>query len=377
MTAEKKLNIVIDENIPYAEALFSTFGNLSALKGRDICAKDVENADILLVRSVTKVNQGLLENSNVKFVGTCTIGVDHLDTSWLDQNGIAWASAPGCNALGVVQYVMSCLAKLNVLHSKMNVAIVGCGNVGGKVYQYLKAFGKNCFCIDPFKTLEEIEDLRDFEKIYDCDLICLHTPLTRKGPFATHHLINKNVLERLKPGAILLNAGRGAVINNNDLFEFLRLGGDLNVVLDVWETEPDIKTDLLGYVRIATAHIAGYSFEGKVNGSLMIFDALVKYLQKFDVGLIDKVAGLGERVVKEAFGEQETLFSKRLKDAILEAYDVSDDDRLLRAAVDELPGSFDALRKNYAKRREFSHFRLLNLNSQDYTQAKCLGFGSG
>ena len=270
------MKIVADENIPYVDALFGELGEIVTRPGRDICAADVADADVLLVRSVTSVNQRLLGDSNVKFVGTCTIGTDHLDKNWLDSAGIEYRSAPGCNAYGVVQYVFSVLANLDLLRGQPKVGVIGCGNVGGRLYRTLKALGLDVVVYDPFLSKSNIPDLQEWEALYDCDIVCTHTPLTTSGPHPTEKMITTNFFSNLKTGCLLLNAGRGGVIDNNALSDYLD-GDNLNnvrVVLDVWESEPDVHRKLLHQVIFASPHIAGYSFEGKTNGSLMIFTAL-------------------------------------------------------------------------------------------------------
>lgn len=347
--------IVADENIPFIRELFGIFGEVVLCKGREISARDVRDADVLLVRSVTRVNAALLEHSRVKFVGTCTIGIDHLDVTWLEQQHIAWSAAPGCNAMAVVQYVLACLALNELLEKSNSIAIVGCGNVGGRLYQTLKALGNKCVAVDPFKTREELPDLAVFEAIYDCDVVCLHTPLTLSGPYPTWHLFDEKVLARLRANCLLINAGRGAVIDNQALLRVLHGGKPLRVVLDVWEPEPDINRDLLASVVLGTPHIAGYSYEGKVNGSTMIFDALCEYAA---VGDQAEFQSCRREVLEKAFGEAEILTADSLSAALLASYDPRRDDKQLRARAPELPEVFDHLRKHYPKRREPSHFYL-------------------
>lgn len=368
----KTWKIIADENIPFVRELFASFGDVYLLKGRDISTRDVQDADVLLVRSVTQVGQHLLNGSSVKFVGTCTIGIDHLQTDWLNANNVQWASAPGCNALGVVQYVLSCLAIHERLEQRNKIAIVGCGNVGERLYRTLKSLGNDCVCIDPFKTRDEVPDLGHFEDIYACDVLCLHTPLTKTGSHPTWHLFSAQVLQKLKPGALLINAGRGAVVDNQALLALLQKGQDLNVVLDVWEPEPDISVELLRRIALGTPHIAGYSYEGKVNGSLMIFDALCRFAaldEKQNIHLQD----LKQNVLKLAFGEAQTLVADSATQAILATYDVRDDDQRLRAQVDKLPAAFDVLRKTYPVRREPGHY-VLQGASIDAQRAMHLGF---
>jgi len=385
------MHIVADENIPFVETLFAAFGKITLLPGRHIQASDVAHADILLVRSVTKVNAALLDGSNVKFVGTCTIGIDHLDTLYLQQKGITYSSAPGCNAKGVVQFAMSTLATLGLLDHGVNtdkkVAVIGCGNVGGTVLNMLHTLGFDCVGIDPLISAEKIAPVKrvPLGDLSDYDMVFCHTPYTTTGNAPTHHLINAHNLSTLKPDALLVNAGRGGVIDNQALLAFLAnkdasfaKENTLNVVLDVWEPEPDMSPQLLDKVTLGSPHIAGYSYEGRVNGSLMIHDALLAFLTRQGVSV------QSQRAEVDAILDQDkpTITVKHLRDAILQAYDVRTDDADLRNAVQGLPASFDALRKNYPKRREFSHFNVLidsSVNDADkatlLTQLTALGFG--
>ncbi|MEY4589835.1 MAG: hypothetical protein RL497_1911 [Pseudomonadota bacterium] len=365
------LRIVADENIPFLNDFFGHFGEIISLPGRTIQARDLASADILLVRSVTKVNQQLIQDSNVQFVGTCTIGVDHLDLDYLRQRGIATASAPGCNAGGVVQYVLSSLARLKPqwLHAK--IGIVGCGNVGGKLYRVLNALGVDVCAFDPFKNNEGIHWCA-WEEVLQCDIICVHTPLTRTGAAPTFHLFDETVLAQLKPGTLLLNAGRGEVVDNRALLNRLQQQHDLTVVLDVWENEPDILAPLMDFVALGTPHIAGYSYEGRVNGSLMIHRALGNYLG-FDSAALDAHE---LQVMTKAMGDTEHLNFTEINSTLLSIYDVAHDDALLRALIVQDGSSrlgFDLLRKNYPKRRELSHY-VVSPDASSVQSLSALGF---
>lgn len=346
------MNIVVDENIPMADTLFSVLGKVTKLGGRKISREDLIDVDVLLVRSVTKVNESLLSGTSVKFVGTCTIGTDHIDLAYLSENNIGFSSAPGCNARGVVQYVISTLARLNRLEPTQKVGIVGCGNVGGRLYRQLKTLGFDCYCYDPHLDQSEIPDLSSFDSIFDCDIVCVHTPLVKDGDYPTESMFGYTEFKKLKPACLLLNAGRGEVVNNSELLDYLSSHDDLQVVLDVWDAEPAINAKLLSEVVFGSPHIAGYSYEGKINGSTMIFSALSKHLGKDD----DWIAANVQSVEQKAFGDPIALRSDSLVDAILESYDVAIDNATLREAVNELPSSFDKLRKTYRKRREFTHY---------------------
>lgn len=363
------MKIVADENITLVESLFSSYGELVTLPGRDMTADQVRDADILLVRSVTAVNESLLSGSRVKFVGTATIGTDHLDQQYLRKSGITFASAPGCNADGVVQYVLSALCSLLPDWRLKTVSIVGCGNVGGRLNRKLTKLGVSCRGYDPFLSRKQVHNLVDFETVLHSDVICLHTPLTNSGPYPTHHMFNRAVLSRLKPGTLLLNAGRGAVIDNAALLELIE-PLSLRVVLDVWEHEPAIDTALLSKVALATPHIAGYSYEGKLRGSLMIRDALADWL-----GCDATIPSPPSSVISLPAGS--------LEEAIVGSYDVRADDIRMRQALAS-PGvdiavAFDALRKNYPKRYEFSHFSVQpegdsSLSTRLRSELELLGF---
>ncbi|ABD80421.1 4-phosphoerythronate dehydrogenase [Saccharophagus degradans] len=369
------MKIVADENIPFVNELFEPIGEILLRPGREITPADVKNADILLVRSVTPVNAALLEGSKVQFVGTCTIGTDHLDKAYLDERDIAYSSAPGCNAGGVVQYALSAMAVLGLLQDSpskdFKVAVVGCGNVGSRVYRTLSALGYDCIGVDPFLDTSTIPHLQPFEAIYDCDLICCHTPLTRSGPAPTEHMFNTDVFNHLKSGATLLNAGRGGVIDNRALLQYLNTHNDLTVVLDVWESEPDILVELLDAVALGSTHIAGYSYEGRINGSLMIHRALIDYLLAHGEHPEDTRRAIEAYVAKD----KETINVTSFADAVLATYDVRDDDALLRQAVQGLPASFDMLRKQYRKRREFSHYQIEAAPPKLMPLLQSLGYG--
>ncbi|KZZ47719.1 erythronate-4-phosphate dehydrogenase, partial [Oleiphilus sp. HI0085] len=273
------MKIVADENIPLLTRFFGDLGDIVKLPGREIKAEHLSDADFLIVRSVTKVNRELLENSSVKFVGTCTIGIDHIDTDYLDQQGIRYCNAPGCNANSVVEYVLSCLSILTETHSldlgSVTVGIVGYGNVGSLLAARLEKLGIKFKACDPF--LDD-DSLVSFEEVMRCDLISLHVPLSKEGTHPTYHMIDKQVLESLQPEQILINSSRGPVIDNDDLNDFLDHQPQFTAILDVWEREPELNVELARKVFIGTPHIAGYSFDGKVLGTEMVYRALCQFL---------------------------------------------------------------------------------------------------
>lgn len=349
------MKIVADENMPLVNEMFSAYGEVETFPGRELGPKQIKDADVLLVRSVTQVNADLLSGSSIRFVGSATIGTDHVDQNYLKQNDIQFANAPGCNANAVVQYVLSVLCRLRPGWQEQTVGIVGCGNVGGWLYQTLQKLGVDCRCYDPFLLETDNIDLVSFEEVIQSDILCLHTPLTTDGPYPTFHLFDEAVLSQLDPNALLINAGRGAVVDNRALLDMLPQS-TWKVVLDVWEGEPDIALPLLELVDIGTPHIAGYSYDGKVNGTTMVRDAFCAWLGK----------DIPEYLIGEKIKGQEQLIdleSSTLSDAVLATFDVAQEDQRMRDALLALDLSaasvskeFDRLRKTCPKRLEFQHY---------------------
>lgn len=267
------MKIIADSHIPYIRDYFAAYGELVLRPGREITRDDVKDADMLLVRSITHVDQKLLEGSQVKFVGSVTAGADHLDTKWLDAAGISWSVASGFNAPPVADYVMSTLAVLqkNKLLGEANIraAVIGVGNVGKRVLERLRLFDCEILLCDPVRALHEPDfSSVAMDELSDLDLISLHVPLVKSGPYPTYHFVGKDFFKRQKPGCVLLNASRGAVVNSQEL---LRYGKHLHWCFDVWEHEPKIDKSVLDQAVIATPHIAGYSIQSKIRGIDMIY----------------------------------------------------------------------------------------------------------
>jgi len=375
------MKILADENIPLVQEFFQSIGEVITHPGRTMNNTDTLNASALLVRSVTNVNETLLKGSNVNFVGTCTIGIDHLDQQWLQNNHIAFSSAPGCNANSVVEYVYAALCHLDVNWLDKKFGIIGCGNVGGLLYKRLKLQGVDCYCYDPFLSKENNADLTTLEELLACDIISMHTPLTKTGDHPSFHLINLPELQQLKPGAVLLNCGRGPVINNADLLQFLNQRHDVRVVLDVWEPEPDISLDLLSKVALGSPHIAGYSYDGKLKGTEMIYQALCSHFKySVDLTIKDLVPPLADNQL--AIKEGKTTTWQQVKELIAQVYSIADDDKNLRLLAQishegkqHFGAGFDALRKHYPIRREFHNYHVINADNKTAEWLSVLGFG--
>ena len=284
------MKIVVDDKIPYiSEKLALLADAVVYLRGAEICADDVRDADALIVRTRTHCNQQLLEGSKVRFVATATIGFDHIDTDYMTQAGIYWTNCPGCNAASVAQYLECSLLLLqqekglDLQHA--TIGIVGCGHVGSKVKAVAERLGMRVLVCDP--PLKEKEALTHHPSSItfvsmdvierEADVITFHVPLSHEGQYATWHLGNADFFHRLTRVPYIINTSRGGVVDNTALLQALNEGRVRDAILDVWEGEPNVNLDLLGKVFIGTPHIAGYSADGKVNADNMVIDALCQH----------------------------------------------------------------------------------------------------
>ncbi|RWX56633.1 4-phosphoerythronate dehydrogenase [Photobacterium chitinilyticum] len=364
------MKILIDENMPYAAELFSQLGEVVTKPGRTLVSDDLIDIDALMIRSVTKVNKSLLEKANkLRFVGTATAGQDHVDQTLLAERGITFTAAPGCNKVGVAEYVLSSLMVLGQEQGfsifDKTIGIVGAGNVGSYLAQCLDALGIRYLLNDPLK--EQQGDSRQFSSLamlqQQCDVITLHTPITRDGEFPTYHLVDDAFLCHLAPGAILINAARGPVVDNQALKAALQQarsgeGKALTAVLDVFEYEPLVDVELLPELAFATPHIAGYGLEGKARGTTMVFNRYSEFLKRDDhvsASSLLPVAPIPFVTLSQPWQEDDLFTLIQL------IYDVRKDDALFRREMSRCAGNdhqmaaaFDQMRKNYWDRREYS-----------------------
>lgn len=353
------MHILADENIPLVDAFFAEHGEIRRMHGRTINRAALGDSEVLLVRSVTRVDRELLEGSRVRFVGTCTIGTDHLDLDYFEEAGIAWASAPGCNARGVVDYVLGSLLALaegeGVELADLRYGVVGAGEVGGRLVEVLRGLGWNVRVCDPPRQAQETGEFVGLDEILEeCDVISLHTPLILEGEHATFHLLDQARLERLRPGAWLINASRGAVVDNAALREQLAQRPDIQAVLDVWEGEPQVDVALAELCWIATPHIAGYSLDGKLRGTAQVYQAFCA-----SRGLEPKIelAELMPETPLRGLSFAETAIPEDMLATICRAvYDPRRDDAAFRRSLagddEQRRAGFDRLRKQYPPRRE-------------------------
>jgi erythronate-4-phosphate dehydrogenase len=356
------MNIVADLHLPLVEEAFGPLGRLSLLETADIDPAAVRDADALVIRSVTKTGPGLLENSRVRFVGTASIGVDHLDVPWLDSRGIAWASAPGCNSRSVMEYIAAALLeagrRLGRSWSGQTIGIVGVGAVGSKVARAAEALGLRVLLNDP-PLARQTGDPKyvSLDALTEADVLTLHIPLTKDGPDPTFHLFDRARFARLGRAPLFINTSRGAVVETAALREALDAGRVRAAVLDVWEGEPAIDAGLAERALIGTAHVAGYSLEGKIGAVVQVRNALARHRGIDPAGLpplAPAPADFPPIVIPDGAGSDEDV----LRRAVSSAYDIALDDRLLRESLSvppsERPRAFASLRTGYRVRREFA-----------------------
>ena len=367
------MKIVCDDKIPFLRGVLEPFAEVVYLPGKETTPDVVRDADAIITRTRTKCRAELLEGSRVKVIATATIGFDHIDTAWCEANGIIWRNAPGCNSWSVKQYIASVLVSLARRHgldlSAMTLGVVGVGNVGSKVAEVASLLGMKVLLNDPPRARAEgpekfvsLDDLME-----RADIVTLHVPLTREGEDATWHLFDAARIGRLRPDQFLFNSSRGPVVDNAALKAALKAGTLRGAVLDVWENEPDIDRELMGLLEYSTPHIAGYSADGKANGTTMSVRTVASVL---GLPLTDWTASGVPAPAQplsfsiDAAGKTD---AQVLAEAILYTYDVQRDTDALRAA----PELFEKLRGDYPVRREPTAFTL-QLKGGTTSQAETL-----
>jgi len=376
------VKIVADENIPQVYEAFSALGEVELLPGREIGRKHLHKCQCLLVRTVTQVDHRLLDDTAVEFVGTATVGTDHVDLKYLENNRIAFSNAAGCNAEGVSEYVINGLFALSEHKGfdpfELKAGIIGCGNIGSRLLQKLQALGIETLINDP--PLEEAGTLDyqfvDLDTILsECNFITLHVPLTNDGDHPTWHLFDQQCLRRLNRNCILVNAARGPVVDNVALLDLLEHRFDLTIFLDTWENEPDISRALLQQVDLATPHVAGYSVEGRLRATQMILDAACRHFSvKSKWRLSQKLPKTIDLRIEAS--DNQLRFWQRL---FAQHYDIWQDHLALTHSEDmndaEFSRHFDSLRKVYPNRFEYERYRLpVRVNKKAAAMARGLLF---
>lgn len=330
------MKIVADKAVPFLENVFAPYADVVRLDGTHISPDDVRDADALIVRTRTRCNAALLDGSHVKFIATATIGFDHIDLDYCRTHGIGVATAAGCNARGVLQWVAATLVLLSrrfrFCPQECTLGIVGVGNVGRLVKEYAEAWGFRTVCCDPPRQEREHLDFVPLGDVLEqADIITLHVPLDA----TTRHMINARTISQMRCNAVLINASRGEVVDTQAL-----VASGRDCAIDVWENEPDIDRRLLEKAIVATPHIAGYSLQGKANASAMAVHAVAEH---FGLPLEEWYPAGVERNVSRPISWEELCAT------IGEHYDICADSDLLRLN----PQDFEMLRNNYRYREEY------------------------
>ena len=373
-----KIKIVADDKIPFLKGVLEPFAEVLYLSPKEITNATVKDADALLIRTRTKCNKELLAGSSIKFIATATIGFDHIDGAYCDANKIHWMSAPGCNSSSVQQYIASALvtiaANKKFKLSDKTIGIVGVGNVGSKVEKLAKAIDMNVLLCDPPRQRREggNQFVPLDELVKKSDIITFHVPLNRSGEDKTFHMADEKFFESFTESKILFNSSRGEVVETDALKIAVRNGSVSDLVLDVWENEPNIDLELLELTDIATPHIAGYSADGKANGTAICVNGLAGHfnfpLEKnwypkeipnpanFSKIEIDCVGRIEEKIIREV---------------ILSTYKIEEDDKRLRSSAQ----TFEKQRGDYPVRREFTFYSLNLSNCENVIQEKLYQIG--
>ena len=358
------MKIIADENIPYAYEAFSNLGNVTLVSGRNI--PSLKDVDALVVRSITKVNSKLLEGTSVKFVGTSTIGFDHIDREFLKNNNIGFASAPGSNSNSVSEYVISALLvyaeKNGITLEGKSIGVIGVGNVGSKVVKKCEALGMTVLKNDPpLKDQTQDPSFLPLEDVLKADFVTLHVPLTKTGRYPTYHMVNEKFIDSMD--GVLINSSRGSVVDEKPLMK--ALGNNIRTaILDVWENEPNINHDLANQID-GTPHIAGYSFDGKVNGTQMMYNAICGHFGIQPTWNAKEVVPAGSKITCMGDTDEDVL-----RNAIFQVYDIRKDFATFRQYMSE----FDRLRKEYPIRREFPTTEV-TFNGSESAKRKLIGLG--
>ena len=371
------MKIIADDKIPFLRGALEPYADVVYVPGKEITPGVIAGADALLIRTRTKCNEYLLRDSNVKFIGTATIGYDHIDTGYCEKHNICWTNAPGCNSSSVQQYIASALLtiaeKMEFSLKDKTLGVIGAGNVGSKVARLAKNLGMNVLLNDPPRARREGKSgfVKLESVLSDADIITVHVPLTSGGEDKTFHLFDEAVFARMKKGVLFLNSSRGEVVKTEALRKSLDTFQTGGAVIDVWENEPDIDLALLSKTFLATPHIAGYSTDGKANGTSIVVNSLAGFFQLplknwypdnipapalplIEINGIDKT-------------EQDILY-----EAVIHTYRIKEDDLKLRNS----PSAFEKQRGEYPLRREFQSYSvsLSNAGGHVRTVLKNIGF---
>ena len=367
----KRIKIVADSKIPYLKGVLEPFAEVVYLSPEQIDREAVKEADALIIRTRTKCDGALLDGSRVKMIATATIGFDHIDREYCREEGIVWKNAPGCNAASVAQYILCSLSLLMMERgeklSDKTIGIVGVGNVGRTVEKECRLLGMNVLRCDPPRAKAEgPEGFVSLETIaHQADIITFHTPLTRDGETPTYHMADAGFFEKVVGKPVIINTSRGEVIEENALKGAFRSGQISEMIIDCWEHEPDIDSDLMGETFLSTPHIAGYSADGKSNATRMAVSNIADFF-----GLEPDLSGIVPPAIEEGRIDAAAYSENGLGNILLRTYDPRQDSaRLRKSRV-----TFEKQRGDYPLRREYRAFTVVNPQTSDIPVLKDLGF---
>lgn len=368
------MKVIADKTVPYLRGILEPIAEIDYIDSKDFTPEVVREADALIIRSIDKCTKGLLEGSQVRLITTATIGFDHIDTHYCNEAGIVWKNAPGCNAASVGLYVISSIVAIALKKGEnlrgKTIGIVGVGHVGSIVERLCDTMGMRVLRNDPPRELKEGSNkFVSLERIAkESDIITLHVPLTREGEFATYHLADRKFINTLERKPWLINSCRGAVHDTKALLEGKRSGKIGELVIDCWENEPDIDRELLKEATIATPHIAGFSADGKANGTLACLNNIE---QQFNI-TIDRKGDVQPPAPSNPIIDLDKFSDHRIGRAILECFNPENIDQKLRST----PDRFEWFRANYNHPREFHAYQVVNSRVEEREILTRLGFNS-
>lgn len=368
------MKIIADKNIPFLKGVIEHYGSVTYLPGIDFTHDTIKEADILVVRTVARLNERILKNTNVKLICTATIGFDHIDTKYCDENGIVWKNAPGCNSGSVEQYIISSLIiiarKKGFLLKNKVIGIVGVGNVGKKVARACEILGMKVLLNDPIREREEKDNsFVSIEQIQEeADIITFHVPLSKEGEYKTYHMADRNFFLSLKKRPIIINSARGGIVETDAIKEALRKEWLSGAIIDCWENEPEIDLEYMNLVDIATPHIAGYSADGKANATRMSLENIADFydLDKTPISLVKAPEPTTPYIDMNGYVSSKN----KIENIILKTYNPLLD----YARFMEAPERFSWLRSDYPLRREYHAYTVDHADRADREMLDRLGF---
>lgn len=370
------MKIIADKNIPYLQGVADLYGKTEYIAGNEFSNERIKDADVLIVRTVARLDKTMLQGTNIKLICSATIGYDHIDTDYCKKNGIAWRNAPGCNSGSVKQYIISSLLALSKQKgldlSNMTIGIVGVGNVGKKVAKACTDLGMQVLLNDPPRQQKEnSSDFVSLDEIKEkADIITFHTPLTKEGEFKTWHLANDSFFDSLGKKPVIINSARGAIIDTEAIKNAIKSEKISGTIIDCWESEPDIDIEYLFLTDIATPHIAGYSADGKANATRMSLETIASFfnMDKKPAKTISPLAPANPVIDLNNFEK-----GNRVVSAILSTYNPIKDCTQLK----EKPSTFNQLRNEYPLRREYQAYMIVNADDDERRILNKLDFELG